>query len=226
MKHEVPYITVYGVDILEPFTILTDLLISAVCFYAFAKLRDKRYTGSVYLFFSIFFFTMGVATAVGGIIGHGFLYLWGMEAKIPGWYVSMISVAAFERAAILHAKPLLKNRIGNFFSVLNIVELLTFMTLTFIFVRFIFVEVHAMYGLLVVVFSFELFVLLKTKDEGSKWMLYGVFWAAVSALLHFFRVSLHEWFNYNDIAHLGMAIAIWCFSKGTRKMKMYSRADV
>jgi len=225
MKYEVPYITLYGVDILEPFTVLTDLLIAAVCFYAYAKLRNEKYKNSVYTFFRIFFFMMGLATIVGGILGHGFYYVWQMEGKIPGWYLSMISVAAFERGAILHAKPLLKNRIGNFFAVLNIVELLTFMTLTFIIVKFIFVEIHAMYGLLVVVFSFELFVLLKTKDEGSKWMMYGVFWAAVSAILHFFRVSLHEWFNYNDIAHLGMAFAVWCFYKGVTKMKIHRHVN-
>ena len=206
---------------LEPFTVLTDLLIAAVCFYAFFKLRNEKYRGYVYTFFKVFFFSMGVANVIGGVIGHGFLYIWGQEAKIPGWYVSMISVASFERAAILHAKPLMKRNIGNFFSVLNIVELLTFMTLAFIFVKFIFVEIHAIYGLLVVVFSFELFVLRKTKDEGCVFIMFGVFLAAVSAILHAFRVSVNIWFNYNDVAHLGMAAAMWCFYKAAVTIKMH-----
>jgi len=222
MKHEVPYITLWGVDLLEPFTVLTDLMIAAVCFYAFAKLPLKHYRGFVYFFLRWFFFGMGVATVIGGVIGHGFLYLWGMEAKIPGWYVSMVSVAMFERAAILHAKPLMRNKIGNFFAILNIVELATFMTLTFVYVKFIFVEVHAIYGLLVVVFSFELFVLLKTKDAGSRWMMYGVAWAAASAISHAYRVGINEWFNHNDVSHIGMMIAMWCFYKGVKRIKLYS----
>lgn len=166
---------------------------------------------------------MGIATAIGGILGHGFFYLYDMNSKIPGWYVSMVSVAMFERAAIMHARPLLRPKVGSFFALVNIIELLTFMTLTILFVKFIFVEIHAVYGLFIVVFSFELFVYFKTKDKGSLYIFLGTALAALSALTHGMRIGINEWFNHNDVSHLGMASGIYCYYLGAKYLKLYDR---
>ena len=63
---------------------------------------------------------MGIATIVGGVVGHAFLYATGMYGKIPGWYLSMAAVAFFERAAIRHGRKILPYSIGRFFSVVNL----------------------------------------------------------------------------------------------------------
>jgi hypothetical protein len=106
---------------------------------------------------------MAVATTVGGILGHGFLYLTGMYGKLPGWYISMLAIAFFERGAILHARGLMPAAWGKFFSILNYVEVAIFMLLTFKTLNFRFVEIHATYGLFVVVFCFETIYLCETK---------------------------------------------------------------
>ncbi len=70
-----PSINLAGFRIDEPMTTLTDLVVSAVCFYAFYKLHKKNLPGRTQLFFRLYFLTMGIATGIGGLIGHGFLYL-------------------------------------------------------------------------------------------------------------------------------------------------------
>jgi hypothetical protein len=214
-------IEVAGIQILEPVTVLTDLLVSTICLFAFYKLKVEKYEEklrpSVKLY-KYFFLTMSLSTAYGGIIGHGFLYIFGFAWKIPGWIIAMISVALAERGAIMHARPYLRSSLGTFFSVLNIIELLIFIILAMSFLNFIYVEIHAVYGLLVVLFSFELFVFIKTHDQGSKLLLWSVFFAVFAAISHLTKYTIHKWFNYLDLSHVFMSISSFVLYKGVEKM--------
>ncbi|NCU03040.1 MAG: hypothetical protein GXC73_03555, partial [Chitinophagaceae bacterium] len=169
-----PYTQLFGIKVLEPSTVLTNLLIAAVCFYLFRNMRVKGLIHTMpQRLISIFFLLTGIATIAGGVIGHGFLYKTGMYGKVPGWYISMAAVAVFERAAIIHSRPFMSKQVGQFLSWFNYIEILTFMLLSLITLRFFFVILHAMYGLLVVVFCFELYVYSKTKDAALKHIFYA-----------------------------------------------------
>ena len=209
-------IEIAGIKVMEPVTTVTDLLVTAVCFYAFLKLRNNG-SRTVRLF-KYYFFTMALATFYGGIIGHAFLYLLSFSWKVPGWLMSMASVALIERAAISHAQPLLKPAVGNFFARMNIVELLTLTAVVLLTLNFFFVEAHAAYGLLVVVFSFELFVYNKTKDEGSKLLLVAVLLSAIAATVHLTQFTIDRWFNHLDFSHVLMALAAYVFYLGSSKI--------
>ena len=71
---ENPPIDIFGLTILEPITSLTAVLVSIVCLYAFFQLSKLPRHDRVHHFFRYYFLSMAVATAVGGIIGHAFLY--------------------------------------------------------------------------------------------------------------------------------------------------------
>jgi hypothetical protein len=221
--NEFPYVKLFGITLLEPATVITDLIITAVCFYGLYKLRGPLYIHPVYRYFKMFLLMMGIATAIGGILGHGLFYLYGMNSKIPGWYVSMIAIAMFERASIMHARPLLRPSVGNFFALVNIIELITFMTITIIVVKFVFVEIHAVYGLFIVVFSFQLFVYFKKKDKGSLYIFAGTGMAALAALSHGMRIGINEWFNHNDVSHLGMATGMYFYYLGAKNWTLYDK---
>ena len=124
-----PGVEWFGITILEPFTVLTNLIIAAVCIYAYYGLRKKKLTqfSPVHRYISLFFLLMGVATIVGGVVGHAFLYATGMYGKIPGWYLSMAAVAFFERAAIRHGRTVLPFSVGRFFSKLYYIYIVAFM---------------------------------------------------------------------------------------------------
>lgn len=236
---EQPSIQILGVTVAEPVTVLTDLLVTAVCIYAFARLRSRTPQDSLQTehdpqagpaghgtsdtrklrwLLRYHFLTMGIATAIGGLIGHGFLYAFGFAWKLPGWIISMLSIMLIERASIEHVQPLVKRWVAQTFRIVNLVELLTFMAITFVTLNFFFVQVHSAYGLMAVVFSLQLFAYLKTRTEGSRWFLVAVGWSALSALFYMNQISLHVWFNYYDISHTLMAVAAGFMYVGAQKI--------
>jgi hypothetical protein len=207
-----------GFVLLEPFTVLTNLLISAVCFYAFARLRPARSLSHPQQMARWFFLGMALATFTGGVLGHGFLYLTGQVGKLPGWFLSMVAVAFFERAAILQAMPYMPAKIGRFFSVMNYVEIAGLMLAAAITLRFIFVEAHATYGLFVVVCCFNWWVHFKTNAPYCRYIFLGSAFAAAAAIVHQSQIGINRWFNYNDVSHLLMTAGVWFYYKGIKAM--------
>ena len=222
--NEQPAIEIFGIQILEPVTTFTDLIISAVCFYAFYKLSGIPVKNRVHFFLRYYFLSMAMATAIGGLLGHGFSYLFSDENligvspwKLPGWLISMISIALLERASIESARKIIDPKIGKFFAWLNIIELLTFMTITFITLNFFFVEVHSAYGLLVVVAGFNAFIYYKIRSKGSKLFLIAVGISALAAIIFMNEWGINKWFNHFDISHCLMAISAYFFYLGARE---------
>jgi hypothetical protein len=218
---KVHQVKLFGITILEPSSVLSSLMMTAVCVYAFVQLNKLCRTHRMYKQTQYFFLFMGFATAIGGILGHGFLYLTDQPGKIPGWFSSMIAVALFERAAIWHVKPLLSQKIGQYLGWLNYVELSIFFVLALVTLNFIVVEVHAFYGLFLMLCLIEIYVYRKKKDPGSRYIFIATFLGAVSAGFHALKFSFGPWFNYNDIAHIPMALSIYYYYLGARNMRYY-----
>jgi hypothetical protein len=210
-----------GVTILEPVTVITNLLITSVCVFATIKIQRLPRATNIQILFKYFFLFMGLATATGGILGHGFLYITGIYGKLPGWYISMFAIAFIERVAIIHSRPLMPAYWGKFFSILNYLEVVTFLLLVYKTLNFHFVELHATYGLFIVVFSFELYTYLKTKDPGTRYIFGATFLAAVAAIVNLLKLSPHRWFNYNDVSHVIMAVSIYLYYLGSKHLRLY-----
>jgi hypothetical protein len=187
----------------------------------FYRLHKSGKKERVFQYFKIYFFVMGIATALGGIIGHAFMYNFSFYWKLPGWITSMISIMFVERAAIEHTRIWLKDSVVKLFGIINIIEFLTFLTLTISTLNFFFVEFHSGYGLMFVVLSLEGFLFLKTKNKASKLLLIGVFFAAVAALIFMNRISPHQWFNYLSLSHVLMAVAASFFYWGASSIDMH-----
>jgi hypothetical protein len=218
--HEINTIYLWGIRIDEPIVTLTDLLVSVVCFIYAYKIHKSGKTEKVFIYFKIYFFTMGLATLLGGIIGHAFLYAFSFYWKLPGWIMSMISIMFVERAAIEHTRIWLKPSIVKVLGVVNILEFITFLTLTIISLDFFYVEFHSGYGLMFVVLSLEGYLFLKTKNTAGKYMLAGIGFAAIAAIFFMTKLSPHQWFNYLCVSHVLMAIAATFFYLGTIRIDM------
>ncbi len=248
MALEQPSIELWGVLINEPVTVATDLLVSAVCLYAFFKIIRIPHRGKLKGYLLWYFFLMALATILGGIIGHAFLwyfsaswenpqwinniieqiaflemnedaYVW----KLPGWIVSMLSIMFVERAAIEHVRPIVKSGVGRTFRTINIIELITFMAITLATLNFKYVEIHSGYGLMFVVLSLQGYAYIRTKNEGSRLFLIGVALAAIAALFYMYEIGISKWFNHFDISHTFMAVAAYFFYLGAVKMLKISR---
>lgn len=233
MQPPQPPIELLGIRINEPVTTLTDLVLSAVCFYAFFKLSKYSRKLELHYYLRYYFLSMGVATLIGGIIGHGFIYLFPVNEsigvspwKLPGWLTSMFSIALIERGIIVYAREYAHRRLGTIFSWLNIIELITFVTLTFATLNFFFVELHSTYGLMIVTALFSIISFYKTRSKGSRLFLYAVGVAMVSASLYKLKIGIHMWFNHLDISHILMSIAAYLFFLGSREMMQEERDTI
>lgn len=226
MEYSQPPVYIYGIQINEPVTSVTALLISVICFYAFFRLRKLSAGNKTLVYLRLYFLVMALATANGGIIGHAFLFHFSYAWKLIGWVLSMFSIMLIERASIEHVSKLISLRLLYLFKWINVIELVVFVIITMVTLNFFFVEVHTTYGLLIVVASLHFYVYRKTKSEGSRLFLIAVGFAAVSALLYMNEVSLCRWFNYNDISHVGLSIAAWYFYLGSRKIGAESFTDM
>jgi hypothetical protein len=213
-----PSISLLGIRIDEPVNMFTDLIISAVCLIAYYKLTKKKRPGKTHRYFRLYFLLMGLATFFGGVIGHGFLYAFSFAWKLPGWILSMLSIALIERSSIENANSLIDPKIGKSFLTLNIIELLTVMTITIYTLNFKWVELHSGYGLLAVVLTFHGFAYSKTRDKGSANIIIGVGFASMAALIFMNEISPYIWFNHIDLSHVLLAVAAQFFFRGALRL--------
>lgn len=222
-----PPVSVFNIKVEEPVTMITDLVISAVCYYAFVRLRKQTELSRPQQLLRYYFLMMGFATTIGGIFGHGFLYYFGLNWKLPGWLTSMFAVTLIERASIEQTKPIVNPNILRVLKVANVIELVTFVSLTFVtlFFRlldprdsFRFVEIHTAYGLLLIVLPLQAFVYWTTRNPGSRLFLMGIGFVIFTAFIYYFEFALSIWFNQHDISHLFIALASWLFYRGTLRL--------
>ena len=223
MYLEQPSIELLGIRIDEPVNCATDLLVTAVCWYAWYRLRGIGGENRPKQLMKYYFLVMGIATLLGGVLGHAFTYALTIEWKIPGWVVSMFAVMLIERASIEYARPLVRPGVGRFFLWLNLAELVVLLSLAVLLIEFKYVLGHSAYGLGVVVGGFHLFTYVKTKSPASLKMIQAVLIAGVGALFYINTWGISPWFNHLDIGHTTMAIGSWFFYLGSEKMGPHRR---
>lgn len=221
-----PSIEIFGTTITEPVVTLTDLMITAVCLYAFIRLKKLNRKGKVHKYIRWYFGIMAIATFLGGILGHAFQEQIELAWKLPGWLISMLAVMAVERASIIHAKPILNKKFGKFLEIANVVELLTFAVLAFSTLNFFFIQIHSAYGLGLVVLPLHFYVYWKTRNEGSRIFFLTVIFATLAAFFYTSEIGLNKWFNHLDLAHTVMAISMYLLYRGARKLKVLKRSNI
>ncbi|MGC3943617.1 MAG: hypothetical protein QM762_03610 [Chryseolinea sp.] len=200
---------------------VTDLIVTVVCVYAYVRMRRLGLDSWAQIHFRRYFLLVAIATAWGGIIGHGILYAFTFAWKLPGWIVGIVSVALVERSSISHAQGLIKPRIGKFFLVINIVEMCVILAITIITLDFKWVQYHNAYGLLITVAGFHGYAYYRTRDKGSLIILGAVGVTTVASIVFTNKISLHTWFNYIDASHVLLAIAAYVMYEGAIRMEKH-----
>lgn len=208
MQGEHISITIGGIIIQEPSTVITNFMIAVAAIFYYYKIKRYARGNRIIRFASLFFLFLFWSTILGGVIGHGLQYYTGLIGKIPGWYLGMASIAMLERAAIIQARYFLPLKFQRFLSIFNFVEIFIFMLLSIIKLDFIFVELHAFYGLFIVVFILECIYYSRSGDRESLYVFGATFWGVCAVLCHALKLSPHPWFNYNDLSHIFMILGI------------------
>ena len=218
--HPDNYYIIWGLRINEPWGSLTDVILAIVCLYYFYQLRKKKTTNRPILFIQYFFLLLAFSTAWGAFFAHAFFYAVSLPWKLPAWIVSMVAIMLIERAAIEHNRIYLKEPTVRAMRAINLVEFFTFLILTVYTLKFIYVEIHAAYGLLVVLFSLELFLYYKTRNEASKYLLIGVLVSGIAFYIFHNRISPGVFFDALTLSHIFMIIAVWLFYEGAKRIDM------
>ncbi|MDH5474810.1 MAG: hypothetical protein OEX22_03880 [Cyclobacteriaceae bacterium] len=215
MTETQPSVWLFDIRIDEPVTVITNLLVTAVCFYAYFRVKDSLEVSKFQRFIKYYFLILGVAVGIGGIAGHGFLYALSIAWKLPGWLLSIISITLLERAIIEKTRFLLTHSMHNFLIWVSGVKLVAFMFLTSYTVNFQFVGYHTGLGLLFIVASCSAFTFFKIKNTGSSLYVLGVMMSALSGVIFMNKWGVSMWFNHIDISHVFMSMACYFFYKAT-----------
>ncbi len=212
-----------GVRVTEFSIALTSVLVTAVCWYAWARLGRQVRTDEVRLF-RIFLLLMGFSTLIGGLAGHAFLSYLPFIFKTPGWGLGMLAVSALEQASIQRAKPYIGERWARILFIINIVELTVMLCLVCVTLWFPLVEIHSAFGMVLIVGTLEGWMYYQarqpahpspTGEEGrsSLYMLLSILFAAAAAGAHVAKLSLNTWFTFFDVGHVFMCGTIWMILK-------------
>ena len=213
-----PTIYIGSLRVDEPITVLTDLIFCVVCFYAFYKTYFITKIKAIKLY-SLFFLTTGISTLIAALIGHAFLYRFGVDAKIYGWVLGIFSIAFSQFAALYHTKSILGEKLFKALLIAFFIEVLLGVIFTFYFWTFIVVIIHTTFAFLLVVTTLESIKYKKTKSVLSKYVIIGVGFMITAALCHLLKLGFGIWFNHLDVSHVFMILSVTSMYIGVKNFK-------
>lgn len=214
LKFIQPSIEVFNIRIDEPITTATDLLLAAVCFYAFFRIRKLETTVRIKWYFKYYFLTLGFGTFFGGILGHAFLYQLSPYWKLVSWILILLSVACIVHALVELAKPLVKPAFTRVALRMNLLILTLAVIVTIWTLAFSAVKFYTIFGMLIVVGSFSYYIYQKTGSRGVVRLMVAVVLALMAAFVFSYEWGFSPWFNHNDISHVILSFSALIIYKG------------
>lgn len=202
----------------EPVTVFTDYIITLLCFFFNFKLR-KTNTESSVKNWNRFFLFFGLSTFLAGC-AHGFFEIKeGIEFKsvwLTGQLLSIISTYGAQQATLNSVLQHYDKK--NYWNLSYKLQLLTFSIAVFIFHNFLVVIVNTTLGLIPVM-VFHFMDRKKTKAHGL--IAYGILISFLTAAVNGLKLSLHNYFNYKDIAHVLIMISLFVMYKGIKQKAIH-----
>jgi hypothetical protein len=209
-----PSVEIFNIRIDEPVTTATDLLLAAICFFAYYRIRQQETMGRVKWYFKYYFLTLGLGAMFGGLFGHAFLYRLSPEWKLVSWVLTLISVAFIAHALLEVAKPLVKPRITRLIIRFNLLVLAVAVFYTLWTLAFSPVKYYTLFGMVVVVGSLSYFIYQRTSCRGVIKLMGAVAVGLLSALIFSYELGVSPWFNHNDISHVILSYSAFSMYRG------------
>ena len=210
-----PSIEVFNIRIDEPITLITDLLLAAICFYAYFRITRLDYAGRGKWYFKNYFLVLGLGAMTGGLLGHAFLYRLADAWKLVSWILTMGSVTLIIHALLEVARPYIRKGTARIISRFNILLFALALFFTLWFKAFSPVKYYTTFGMVVVVGSLCYYIYQKTRSKGTLILMGAVLLGFMSALIFSFEWGLSPWFNHRDISHMILCFSAYYMYKGT-----------
>lgn len=201
---EVPTIELLGLQVTEPMTWITNWMVASACFVFGHKLFYDEQADISQKFWALFFLFMGMASMTGGV-AHGYILYVGHKAHHAAWLLSGIAIFCAQLAVL----PMIeRSKLRSFVRIFCYVQLMVMSASVLVFQHFFSVLFDSVVGLMGVVVPVSLAHYAKYKDKRSSMIVIGVLTNLIPAFIHLTKISINEWFNFNDISHVVM---IGCF---------------
>lgn len=199
-----------GLHLQEPMAIITNLMLSVFCFFAYQRLRKGSDTKANY-WWRLFYLFFGWSTFFGAL-GHGLFLYTGIYGKFPCWTLGCL-------ANIFAAKGMLSfqgySRLTKFTEIAIWSKSLGLLLLAILTQKFIFVAIDAIITYLSFTGAFA-FVLIKRGLREMRYMIIGVLILIPSAFIFILKINPHRWLNKDDLSHVLMLGCIVFFYLGMK----------
>lgn len=211
-----------GIVILEPVTSLTDLLTASVCFFAYWQLRKFQPDHWPTKMLRYYFLGMGGAVGISAVIGHAFLYTLTPNWKMMGWTCSGLAILFISRSSILRLQSALPDKIPTAIAWWPVIQFVIFMcAIIWPETRsFDTVKLNATLGMTLIAIPLQYIIWFKTRHPGHLRFALGLSMGIFPAIIYNNEISLHAWFNYHDISHVLMAMAMFVQFTGVRMIHL------
>jgi hypothetical protein len=191
-------IEVGGVIIRDPVTALTNIGIFAAGLVCFLRLKKKKLQFPI-RFWIYFFLLVGVSSLV-GVIVHGFSYYTPPDVHFKIWW----TMGVIQGAGITLAQFGFTSNVLTRFRML-VISLVTlqfgvFAVMLYVKGTFDVAKIHVAIGLvpIMIYYMYKGFKGLKAEILVAT----GIIISTLTAIVHSLKLSISQWFNYNDIAHI------------------------
>jgi len=209
---------IFGFDLLEPVTVLTNVIISGFCLYFYLKLNHIGSQIKLKKYWRLFFLFFGISAILGGI-AHGFkpyfeplvfYYVW-LSMNLTGLVITYFLL----RSNLEFANPEKPKK--QLLQLLILSVTLLFLFITIVSNNFLSVKING--GIAVIISLITHFQTYRKGLPGSGYISFGFTFSLLSIVVHSTQFSISEWFNYKDISHVIMNISLYFIFLGvTRKL--------
>ena len=196
-------------------TILTNFFIFVFSIFCFSQLSkfNNPYVSS----WAWFTLLVGISSCFGST-AHAVHYQLGKPFFDVVFYISnalsLISIYFCFKAAYLYYT---RNKINPHKKITYVVIAWVSCLLIYALVKNNFAIIKVNAGI-VLVYSIVVHGLIfsQTKERGSKFVVIGIAVSFLSIIVHSFKLSIDEWFNYKDIAHLIILVSLIIIFTGVK----------
>jgi len=209
-----PSIEIGQLRIDEPVTTLTDLLLAAICFFAYFNIRKLGEEGRIKWYFRYYFLFLGMGALTGGLLGHAFLTRIAPGWKLVSWVFTIVSVGFMIHAMVELVQPLVRNGVRKLITRINWLAMALALFLTVYRASFAPTTYYSIFGMLIVVGSLSTYIYLKTGSRGVVRFLFGIGLGVIGAFIFIRGWGISPWLTHNDISHIILSISTFVIYKG------------
>ena len=217
MSNVVADTTIYIGDIAfhEPVTVLTDYIITGMCIYFYMQLNRFPKHDIATKQWKYFFGLLGLSSFAGGCShafyaiheGGGYKFFWLSMQVLNVFSVFCMQMAAYH--SVLKHSSVKRYWKGSY-----MLELIAAMAAVLIFHNFLVVIINTAVALIPIMI---LHFINSKVIKANLWIAWGIVVLFATAFVNATKLTLHDYFNHLDLAHVLIMVNLVCMYTGVRR---------